>query len=99
MAEADESVARGEALSAVLANSPLINAYVAEAVRHGGQSGNVSPVLLEMAEFMDEENDALVQTLTRLIEPIMLIILGIVVGVIAVSLFMPLFDLTSLTQR
>ena len=98
VAEAEEAVARGEALSAVLAQSPLINPYVAEAVRHGEQSGHVSAVLLEMAEFMDEENDALVQTLTRLIEPIMLIILGIVVGLIAVSLFMPLFDLTSLTQ-
>ena len=82
----------------MLARSPLINPYVAEAVRHGEQSGHVSPVLLEMAEFMDEENDALIGTLTRLIEPIMLIAMGIVVAVIAVSLFMPLFDLTSLTQ-
>ncbi|MHC4429250.1 MAG: type II secretion system F family protein [Planctomycetota bacterium] len=95
--EAEESVVRGEDLAAVLARSPLISAYVAEAVRHGEQSGQVSPVLLEMAEFMDEENDALVKTLTRLLEPIMLIVLGLIVAVIAVSLFMPLFDLTSLT--
>ena len=98
VAEAEESVVRGEALSTVLARSPLINPYVSEAVRHGEQSGHVSPVLLEMAEFMDEENDALIATLTRLIEPIMLIAMGIIVAVIAVSLFMPLFDLTSLTQ-
>jgi type IV pilus assembly protein PilC len=52
---------------------------------------------MEMAEFLDEENEALVQTLTKLIEPFMLIALGLVVAVIAVSLFMPLFDLTSLT--
>jgi type II secretory pathway component PulF len=95
--EAEESVVRGEALSGVLAQSPLINPYVAEAVRNGERSGQVSPVLLEMAEFMDEENEALVQTLTRLIEPVMLIALGIIVAIIAVSLFMPLFDLTSLT--
>ncbi len=96
--EAEESVVRGENLSAVLGRSPLISPYVSEAVRHGEQSGHVSPVLLEMADFMDEENDALVHTLTTLIEPIMLIVLGAVVAVIAVSLFMPLFDLTSLTQ-
>ncbi len=96
--EAEEAVVRGENLSAVLGRSPLISPYVSEAVRHGEQSGHVSPVLLEMADFMDEENDALVHTLTTLIEPIMLIVLGAVVAVIAVSLFMPLFDLTSLTQ-
>ena len=45
-----------------------------------------------------EENEALVQTTTKLLEPIMLIVLGIIVAFIAVSLFMPLFDLTSLTQ-
>jgi type II secretory pathway component PulF len=95
--EAEASVVRGENLSAVLARSRLISPYVSEAVRHGEQSGHISPVLLEMAEFMDEENDALVKTLTRLIEPIMLLVLGVVVAVIAVSLFMPLFDLTSLT--
>jgi type II secretory pathway component PulF len=95
--QAEESVVRGEALSGVLSQSPLISPYVAEAVRHGERSGHVSPVLLEMAEFLDEENEALVQTLTRLIEPFMLIVLGIIVAVIAVSLFMPLFDLTSLT--
>ncbi|MHC4218118.1 MAG: type II secretion system F family protein, partial [Planctomycetota bacterium] len=94
---AEESVVRGEALSGVLSQSPLISPYVAEAVRHGERSGHVSPVLLEMAEFLDEENEALVQTLTRLVEPVMLIALGFIVAVIAVSLFMPLFDLTSLT--
>jgi type II secretory pathway component PulF len=95
--EAEESVIRGEPLSGVLAQSPLVSPYVAEAVRHGERSGHVSPVLLEMAEFMDEENEAVVQTLTRLVEPLMLIALGLIVAVIAVSLFMPLFDLTSLT--
>ncbi|MHC4140353.1 MAG: type II secretion system F family protein [Planctomycetota bacterium] len=95
--EAEESVIRGEALSGVLSQSSLISPYVAEAVRHGERSGHVSPVLMEMAEFLDEENEALVQTLTKLIEPFMLIALGLVVAVIAVSLFMPLFDLTSLT--
>ena len=46
---------------------------------------------------MDEENEVLVQTLSKLLEPIMLVALGVVVAFIAISLFMPLFDLTSLT--
>ncbi len=96
LGRAQEAVVRGESLSAVLATSTLISPYVSEAIRHGEQSGQISPVLLEMAEFMDEENESLVSTLARLVEPIMLIVLGGIVGVIAISIFLPLFDLTSL---
>lgn len=98
MQQAEEAVVRGETLSSVLAASPLINPYVAEAMRHGERSGQMSPVLLDMAEFMDEENEVVVRTAARLMEPIMLILLGGVVAVIALSIFMPLFDLTALTQ-
>ncbi len=94
--QAHEAVVRGESLSAVLATSPLISPYVAEAIRHGEQSGQISPVLLEMAEFMDEENESLVTTMARLAEPIMLMVLGVIVAFIAISIFLPLFDLTSL---
>jgi type II secretory pathway component PulF len=96
LGQAREAVVRGESLSGVLATSPLISPYVSEAIRHGDQSGQISPVLLEMAEFMDEENDSLVSTMARLVEPIMLIVLGRIVGMIAISIFLPLFDLTSL---
>jgi type IV pilus assembly protein PilC len=96
LGQAHEAVVRGESLSAVLATSPLISPYVSEALRHGEQSGQMSPVLLEMAEFMDEENESLVSTMARLVEPIMLLVLGGVVAMIAISIFLPLFDLTSL---
>ena len=96
LGQAEEAVVRGESLSAVLATSTLITPYVSEAIRHGEQSGQISPVLLEMAEFMDEENESLVSTMARLVEPIMLIVLGAIVAVIAISIFLPLFDLTSL---
>ena len=95
--QTEDAVARGETVSGTFAGSPLINPYFAEALRHGEQSGQMSPVLLDMADFMDEENEVLVQTLSKLLEPIMLVALGIVVAFIAISLFMPLFDLTSLT--
>ena len=96
--DAEDAVERGEALSAVLARSTLITPALSEAIRHGEQSGQVSPVLLDMADFMDEENDVIVRTISKLLEPIMLIILGVVVGFIALSIFLPLFDLTSLAH-
>lgn len=96
--QAEDAVVRGESLSSALGSSPLISPYVAEAIRHGEQSGQVSPVLLDMASFMDEENEVIVRTMAKLLEPIVLIVLGIIVAIIAISVFMPLFDLTSLTQ-
>ena len=96
--EAEEAITRGEPLSSVLVGSTLISPSLAEAVRHGEQSGQVAPVLLDMADFMDEENEVIVNTMARLFEPIMLIVLGLVVGLIALSIFLPLFDLTSIAQ-
>ncbi len=96
--EVHDTVVRGESLSSVLGRSPLISPYVSEAIRHGEQSGQVSPVLLDVADFMDEENDVLVRMAAKLLEPIMLIVLGVVVAIIALSIFIPLFDLTSLAH-
>lgn len=96
--EAEDAVSQGEPLSLTLARSFLINPSLSEAIKHGEQSGQLGVVLLDMSEFMDEENDIVVKTLASILEPVILIILGIVVGCIAISMFLPLFDLTSLAQ-
>jgi type II secretory pathway component PulF len=96
IAEAQNAVARGESLGGLLGRSPLVSPYLSEAIRHGEESGRIGPVFLDMAEFMDQENEALVRNLSRLLEPIMLLALGLVVGFVALSVLLPLFDLTSL---
>ena len=98
MQRAEEGVANGSPLSASFEGTHLINPSMTEAVRHGEQSGQLAVVLTDMAEFMDEENEVVVRTLASIVEPIILIVLGVIVAVLAVSMFMPLFDLTSLTQ-
>ncbi|MEE8154469.1 MAG: type II secretion system F family protein, partial [Phycisphaerales bacterium] len=98
MQRAEEGVANGNPLSASFEGTHLINPSMTEAIRHGEQSGQLAVVLTDMAEFMDEENEVVVRTLASIVEPIILIVLGVVVAVLALSMFMPLFDLTSLTQ-
>jgi type II secretory pathway component PulF len=95
MQTAVESATRGESISSAFTRSTLVNRAVAEAVRHGEQSGQVGPVLRDMADFLDEENEVIVKTAMNLLEPLILICLGVVVAFIALSLFIPLFDLTS----
>ena len=86
---------RGEPISAVFSKSELIIPSVSEAMRHGEQNGQVGPILLDMADFLDEENQAILKTAMTMLEPLILIVLGFVVGFIALSLFIPLFDLTA----
>jgi len=99
VANAEQAVTRGGTISSTFADSNLVTPSLAEAVRSGEQSGQLGTLLLSMADFMDEENEVVVRSLTSILEPVILIILGIVVGFIAMSMFLPLFDLTSMTQR
>jgi type IV pilus assembly protein PilC len=95
LTRAEDAVSRGEPISAVLGNTDLIAACVQEALRNGEQSGQIGQPLIHMADFLDEENDVVVKSLTSIIEPAILIVLGLIVGVIALSMFLPLFDLVS----
>jgi type IV pilus assembly protein PilC len=94
---AEELVSRGEPLSQAFANEKLINPSIYEAIRSGEQSGKIEELLLNIAEFLDDENDVLVRSLTSIIEPVILIGMGLLVGLMSISMFMPLFDLTAMT--
>jgi type II secretory pathway component PulF len=95
MTRAVDAATRGESVSSVFSRSPLINASVSEAIRHGEKNGQIGPILSDMADFLDEENQVIVKTAMGILEPLILIVLGMVVGFIALSLFIPLFDLTA----
>jgi len=98
MVAAEEAVGRGESLSTVLASDtgrPLIAPAVYEAVRSGERSGQMAPALLTMADALDEDNELVLRSLTSIVEPMILIVLGLVVGAVAMSMFLPLFDLTA----
>lgn len=66
---------------------------VIEMVRIGEMAGNLEEMLTKVADFYEEEVDRTVQTLSTLIEPILLIILGVVIGGILVALYLPIFQL------
>lgn len=94
---AEQYLTRGEALSSAFNDPRLIHPAVYEAIRNGEQSGQVAKLAITIADFIDEENEVVVKSLTSIIEPIILIGLGVMVGFVAVSMFLPLFDLTAMT--
>jgi type II secretory pathway component PulF len=96
LGQAEEAVSHGEPVSSAFRNTPLISASVYEALRSGEQSGQVGPLLLELADFLDEENETTLKSLTSIIEPVLLIVMGVLVGMIAMGIFLPLFDVTEM---
>ncbi|MCX5646204.1 MAG: type II secretion system F family protein [Phycisphaerae bacterium] len=99
ISRAEDSVSKGEAMSAAFDDASLINPSVYEAIRSGENSGEIDRLLLTISAFLDEENEVIVRSLTSIIEPLILIVMGVLVGLIAICMFMPLFDLASMTQQ
>lgn len=95
LGEAEDAVTKGSPMSSILAESDLITPSVQEALRNGEQSGQLGQPLVQMAGFLDEENEVIIKTMTSLLEPCILIVLGVIVGAMALSIFLPLFDLVS----
>ncbi|MCH7701826.1 MAG: type II secretion system F family protein [Planctomycetes bacterium] len=91
----DEAVTSGRVMSDTMEESGLFAPFICQAIRTGEESGTIGEALIFSADIMDEENTALIETVTKLIEPAVLIVMGAVVGGVAVSLFMPMFDMTS----
>jgi type II secretory pathway component PulF len=92
---AEAAVERGQPLADALTNDALVDPAVTAAISSGERSGRVGPVLLQVAEFMDEDNEQFMKLLSTILEPLVLAVVGILVGGIAISMFLPLFDLAA----
>ena len=93
--ELEKAVTSGGLLSTAFEESGLVEPAICQAVRTGEDSGNLGEALSYCADIIDENNEELISVFARLIEPVILLGMGAVVGGVAISLFLPLFDLTS----
>jgi len=93
--DAVELVTRGESLSGSFSDDALFPPSIREAISNAENSGRLAPVLLDLSEYLDDENEALARTFTNLLEPLIMVVLGVVVAFVALSMFLPLFDLTA----
>ncbi len=92
---ASESLKKGEALSDALARTPkLFTPMVVQMIMVGEQSGEVENMLKELAEYYSNEVDMTMKNFSTIIEPILILLLGVGVAGIAVSVIMPIYSLT-----
>ncbi|HUZ16348.1 MAG TPA: type II secretion system F family protein [Gaiellaceae bacterium] len=91
-----ESVHAGEGLSQPLAENDVFPPMVAQMMKIGEESGELQKMLDKIADFYEDEVDAAVASLTAIIEPMMMIFVGAIVGVIVISMYLPMFKMYQL---
>ena len=91
-----ESVRNGESLTGPLARHPVFPATVAQMMAVGEDTGNLDTMLAKISEFYDHEVEATTESLTALIEPLMIAFLGGLVGSMIVAMYMPIFKIFDL---
>jgi type IV pilus assembly protein PilC len=85
------SVKRGGTIAAPLAQAPIFPVMVTHMVGVGEETGALDTMLEKVAEFYEDQVEASVKALTSILEPIMIIVIGSIVGFIVISMYMPLF--------
>lgn len=93
-----ERVGRGERLSVALQASGLTTPVSLRMVRVGERSGKLGPMLRNAAEFYDEELSRLTEIVTRLVNPVLMLVMGVVIGSIVVLMYLPIFQLVEQVQ-
>jgi len=96
--QAADSVRNGETLAEPLARSEVFPAMVTRMIAVGEKTGALEAMLMKISDFYDSEVRAKVDTLTSLIEPILIALMGVIVGGIVIALFMPILQLSSLVS-
>jgi len=86
-------VSQGGQVSEVMAANPFFPPMMKHMVKAGESTGNVDGMMNKIADFYDTECDATVAALTSLIEPMLIVFLGVVVGGIVMAMFLPIFQL------
>ncbi|MFA5276584.1 MAG: type II secretion system F family protein [Candidatus Omnitrophota bacterium] len=94
--ECQQSVREGEPISKPLSESGVFPLMVCRMIGVGEQTGQLEKMLTKIADFYDEQVDAAAAALTSLIEPLVIAFLGIVIGGIVISLFLPIFKISQL---
>ena len=92
VAEATQRVREGESLHAALASKNIVPEMALDMIEVGESSGALSPMLTSVAEFYEEEVSLRLSALVSIIEPVLLIFMGLLVAFILISLYLPIFS-------
>lgn len=90
-----KAISEGGQVSETIAQIEFFPPMMKHMTKAGEQTGNVDGMMNKIADFYDSEADAIISSLTSLIEPMLIVFLGVVVGGIVMAMFLPIFNLSS----
>ena len=91
-------IERGEGISAALGKNPIFPSMIIRMMSAGEQTGNIDNMLERVSDFLDEEIDATLSGLMSLIEPMLIVFLGVVIGGMVIAMFLPIFNLANIVS-
>jgi len=89
-------IERGEGISSALSKHPVFPAMIIRMLSAGEQTGNIDTMLERVADFLDEEIETTLSGLMSLIEPLLIVFLGVVIGGMVICMFLPIFNLANI---
>jgi type IV pilus assembly protein PilC len=98
LTEVRAKVHEGVPIAEPLIDNPVFPPMVAQMVKIGEETGELEKMLGKIADFYEDEVDASIQSLTSIIEPLMMIAVGLMVGVIIIAMYLPMFKMLTLLQ-
>jgi type IV pilus assembly protein PilC len=93
--KARTSISEGETIAEPLARSEIFPLMVTQMIAVGESTGSLDSMLTKIADFYEEEVDIAIATLTSLLEPFLMVFLGVTVGGIVIAMYMPIFKIAS----
>ncbi|HEY8844489.1 MAG TPA: type II secretion system F family protein, partial [Gaiellaceae bacterium] len=93
-----QKVHQGVPIAQPLIENPVFPPMVSQMVKIGEETGELEKMLGKIADFYEDEVDSAIASLTAIIEPLMMIGVGMMVGVIIISMYLPMFKLLSLVK-
>jgi type IV pilus assembly protein PilC len=98
MKEVAERVKDGESLAGPLERAKVFPAIVTQMLAVGEETGSLDSMLHKLADFYDDEVETMLKALTSIIEPVMMLLVGAIVGVVVIAMYLPMFDVYNLVK-
>jgi len=94
-----DGVTRGESLFRTASNSNMFTPLILQMISVGEESGTIDELMAEVADFYDQEVEYNIKRLSEAIEPILIVVIAAMVLVLALGVFLPIWDLSSAASR
>ena len=96
--DSSTDIERGEGIAAALGKHPIFPSMIVRMITAGEQTGKIDTMLERVSDFLDEEIETTLSGLTSLIEPILIVVLGVVIGGMVICMFLPIFKLSEIVS-